>query len=402
MPTAAENQNPPRIAAGDRSVGHWATREMICEIATPTMMPAAPPAALRSTASARNCSSTCTRRAPIAMRIPISRVRSVTETSRMFMIPMPPTSSEIEATAASSSAMMRLEPSRAWAIFWAPIFFPAGTPRERCRPPLAPGLARAFWRNFLAIVSPSLGRGRGATIGGQRARPTRARVPTRDDIARPAAGALLPTEPAGAHATNRGIGPCPGGAPQLIQVALVGRPVLLAPGDKEAARRGRQGASRRFARDAVQVGLRRRPVLADGDMCPDARPGRRGERHPRRREVPGEVPARVLRDAEAVAIHVVRDGEHGAPVAGLAGPKAAGHRRPEGLERRVLIPEVLRAPRERAGRADALHLVGSVGGNGSAPLGEVAGRRPLRVYPSISRRLIKHPRGDRRRDPGRR
>ena len=36
------------------------------------------------------------------MRMPISRVRSVTETSMMFMMPMPPTSSEIDAIAASS------------------------------------------------------------------------------------------------------------------------------------------------------------------------------------------------------------------------------------------------------------------------------------------------------------
>ena len=36
--------------------------------------------------------------APTAMRMPISRVRSVTDTSRMFMMPMPPTSSEIAAT----------------------------------------------------------------------------------------------------------------------------------------------------------------------------------------------------------------------------------------------------------------------------------------------------------------
>ena len=42
------------------------------------------------------------RRAPIAMRIPISRVRSVTDTSMMFMMPMPPTSSEIDATDNSS------------------------------------------------------------------------------------------------------------------------------------------------------------------------------------------------------------------------------------------------------------------------------------------------------------
>ena len=41
------------------------------------------------------------RRAPIAMRMPISRVRSVTDTSMMFMMPMPPTSSEMEAMAPS-------------------------------------------------------------------------------------------------------------------------------------------------------------------------------------------------------------------------------------------------------------------------------------------------------------
>ena len=38
----------------------------------------------------------------MALRMPISRVRSRTETSMMFMIPMPPTSSEIEAMPASS------------------------------------------------------------------------------------------------------------------------------------------------------------------------------------------------------------------------------------------------------------------------------------------------------------
>ena len=36
-----------------------------------------------------------TQRAPTAMRRPISRVRSVTETSMMFMMPTPPTTSEI-------------------------------------------------------------------------------------------------------------------------------------------------------------------------------------------------------------------------------------------------------------------------------------------------------------------
>ncbi len=40
-------------------------------------------------------------RAPTAILSPISRVRSVTETSMMFMIPTPPTTSEIIATHSS-------------------------------------------------------------------------------------------------------------------------------------------------------------------------------------------------------------------------------------------------------------------------------------------------------------
>ena len=46
--------------------------------------------------------STSRRRAPSDSRRPISRVRSVTDTSMMFMMPMPPTSSETAATLASS------------------------------------------------------------------------------------------------------------------------------------------------------------------------------------------------------------------------------------------------------------------------------------------------------------
>ena len=45
-------------------------------------------------------------RAPTDMRRPISRVRSVTETSMMFMMPMPPTISETAATPASRSSMI--------------------------------------------------------------------------------------------------------------------------------------------------------------------------------------------------------------------------------------------------------------------------------------------------------
>jgi hypothetical protein len=56
----------------------------------------------------------CRRLAPTAIRIPISRVRSVTDTSRMFMIPIPPTSREMDATQSSSIAITRLALS--WAI----------------------------------------------------------------------------------------------------------------------------------------------------------------------------------------------------------------------------------------------------------------------------------------------
>ncbi len=122
--------------------GQPASAEMASENATPIAMPAMPPVTLSSTASARNCSSTCRRRAPIAMRRPISRVRSVTDTSRMFMMPMPPTTSEIDATAASRSAMMRLELSAVSAIWL----------RLRTEKSFsAPGLMR--WRRFRISVA---------------------------------------------------------------------------------------------------------------------------------------------------------------------------------------------------------------------------------------------------------
>ena len=49
------------------------------------------------------------RLAPMAIRKPISRVRSVTETSMMFMIPMPPTINDTEAMAANRMDIMRAE-----------------------------------------------------------------------------------------------------------------------------------------------------------------------------------------------------------------------------------------------------------------------------------------------------
>ena len=65
-------------------------------------MPIAPPRPEISEDSIRNWVRMSERRAPSARRTPISRVRSVTDTSMMFMIPMPPTSSDTDAIAPSS------------------------------------------------------------------------------------------------------------------------------------------------------------------------------------------------------------------------------------------------------------------------------------------------------------
>ncbi len=61
------------------------------EIIAPRNTPITPPSALRVTASVRNCSRMLLRLAPMALRTPISRVRSVTETSMIFITPIPPT-----------------------------------------------------------------------------------------------------------------------------------------------------------------------------------------------------------------------------------------------------------------------------------------------------------------------
>ena len=45
------------------------------------------------------------------MRRPISRIRSEIETSMMFMMPIPPTSSDTDAMAASSVVMTRADSS---------------------------------------------------------------------------------------------------------------------------------------------------------------------------------------------------------------------------------------------------------------------------------------------------
>ena len=63
----------------------------------PSTTPASPPTMDSRNDSMRNCACICPGRAPMAFFRPISTVRSVTEVSIMFMMPMPPTSRAMEA-----------------------------------------------------------------------------------------------------------------------------------------------------------------------------------------------------------------------------------------------------------------------------------------------------------------
>ena len=67
--------------------------------AMPSTTPMTPPIRQRITLSVINCMRMADAGAPSALRVPISRVRSVTETIMMFITPMPPTSSEMAAMA---------------------------------------------------------------------------------------------------------------------------------------------------------------------------------------------------------------------------------------------------------------------------------------------------------------
>ena len=65
----------------------------------PKNIPITPPKIVKKTASMRNCKRISFLLAPIAFLKPISLVLSVTETSMIFIIPIPPTNKDIPAIA---------------------------------------------------------------------------------------------------------------------------------------------------------------------------------------------------------------------------------------------------------------------------------------------------------------
>ena len=87
-------------------MGKWATTLTITAAPMPNSTPIKPPVTLIKIDSIKNCARMSMPFAPILIRKPISRVRSVTLTYMIFMIPIPPTSSEIPATAANRVVMM--------------------------------------------------------------------------------------------------------------------------------------------------------------------------------------------------------------------------------------------------------------------------------------------------------
>src|SRR5437870_13245526 len=115
-PTLAETINPAATAHNLITEGIPIRAVMPLAKVTPKITPKAPPTSDMVADSIRNCNSTSERRAPIALRIPTSRVRSVTETSMIFMMTMPPTTSEIAAIPimATKNVPLRLDqmPSR--------------------------------------------------------------------------------------------------------------------------------------------------------------------------------------------------------------------------------------------------------------------------------------------------
>ncbi len=92
-PELPTGQRPP---ASPKWRGKWSSGTKILPKArlpmVPKIMPTMPPMPQSIPDSMRNWATMLLRCAPRLRRIPISRVRSVTVTSMMFMIPMPPTS----------------------------------------------------------------------------------------------------------------------------------------------------------------------------------------------------------------------------------------------------------------------------------------------------------------------
>jgi len=108
-------------AKGLADAGTGVSASAAVTIANPASRPRTPPMRDMTTDSTRNCPTMSPLVAPSARLVPISRVRSVTLTSMMFMMPIPPTSSEMAAmpmvTTAAPPMILFIESSMAcWLV----------------------------------------------------------------------------------------------------------------------------------------------------------------------------------------------------------------------------------------------------------------------------------------------
>ena len=92
---AMENSTARKMDGTLMATGAWVRWETSSAMPMPAATPKMPPRLVSTAASVRNCHRMRPFLAPMAFFRPISRVRSVTDTSMMFITPMPPTSREM-------------------------------------------------------------------------------------------------------------------------------------------------------------------------------------------------------------------------------------------------------------------------------------------------------------------
>jgi hypothetical protein len=116
-------------------IGQPAFNAIATAATAPDIAPTSPPINARIKASIKNCHRISRRLAPTAIRKPISRVRSVTETNMMFMMLIPPTTSETAATAINRLPRSRTAAPRAnrTSAGFSILKSLGASPRMRCR-----------------------------------------------------------------------------------------------------------------------------------------------------------------------------------------------------------------------------------------------------------------------------
>ena len=157
-PSSIEKKTDISAHCGESTAGHSGTiftiRTAICAIPllakTPSPIPNMPPVLHRIIDSLRNCNRISERFAPHALRSPISRVRSPTTTSIMFIMPIPPTRSEKPAILPNAVFMNVL------------IFMRRASPRRTSKVPKKSSLFRCRFR--MTALTSSIARGRSSTV----------------------------------------------------------------------------------------------------------------------------------------------------------------------------------------------------------------------------------------------